>query len=336
MLAAVLAVTSDEPGGPGVLELRHVSEPRPRADEVIVDVVAAGVNRADLLQRQGHYSPPAGASPYLGLECSGRISAVGADVARWKVGDEVCALLTGGGYASRVAVPQRQLMPVPAGVSLVDAAALPEVTCTVWSNLVMVAGLSEGETVLVHGGGSGIGTMAIQIATLVGARSLVTCGSRRKAEACLALGAEVAVNYREEEWAEAVSSATGGDGVNVVLDVVGAKYLDANLRALTADGRLVVIGLQGGRKAELDLGRLLARRLTVHGTTLRSRSPREKGEIADEVVANVWPAVAEGRVRPVIDRVLPWSEVAEAHRVLERGDNIGKVLLHVGTGEGES
>ena len=336
MLAAVLAVTSDEPGGPGVLELRHVSEPRPRTDEVIVDVVAAGVNRADLLQREGHYSPPAGASPYLGLECSGRISALGADVARWKIGDAVCALLTGGGYAARVAVPQRQLMPVPAGVSLVEAAALPEVTCTVWSNLVMVAGLSEGETVLVHGGGSGIGTMAIQIATLVGARSLVTCGSRRKAQACLALGADVAVNYREEQWAEAVSSATGGEGVHVVLDVIGAKYLDANLRALTSDGRLVVIGLQGGRKAELDLGRLLAKRLTVHGTTLRSRSPSEKGEIVDAVIANVWPALADGRVRPVIDRVLPWSEAAEAHRVLERGDNIGKVLLHVGTSEGES
>lgn len=332
MLAAVLAVTSDQPGGPGVLAVRAVPDPQPRADEVIVDVAAAGVNRADLLQREGNYSPPAGASPYLGLECSGQISAVGEDVTGWKAGDAVCALLVGGGYATRVAVPQGQLMPVPAGLSIVEAAALPEVTCTVWSNLVMVAGLAEGETVLVHGGGSGIGTMAIQIVALVGARSLVTCGSQRKAEACLALGADVSVNYWEEDWAQAVTDATGGQGVHVVLDVIGARYLDANLRVLRVGGRLVVIGLQGGRKAELDLGRLLARRLTVHGTTLRARSPLEKGEIVDAVVTNVWPAISDGRVRPVIDRILPWSEAPEAHRVLERGDNIGKVLLEVGTG----
>lgn len=316
------------------MTITDVPDPVPLAHEVVIEVAAAGVNRADLLQRQGHYPPPRGASPYLGLECSGRISEVGADVAQWKVGDPVCALLAGGGYAERIAVPHGQLMSVPDGVSIVDAAALPEVASTVWSNLVMVAGLTKGQTVLVHGGGSGIGTMALQVAKLVGARSIVTCGTRRKVEACLALGADVAVNYREDDWVDIVSAVTDGRGVDVVLDVIGAKYLDSNLRALSPGGQLVVIGLQGGRKAELDLGRLLAKRLTVHGTTLRSRSPREKGQIVDAVVENVWPALTAGRVRPVIDRVLPWTEAAEAHRVLERSDNIGKVLLRVGASEG--
>ena len=223
----VLAVTIEQPGGPDTMVIGEVSDPQPRVDEVIVDVVAAGVNRADLLQREGRYPPPAGTAPYLGLECSGLISAVGAEVDRWEVGDEVCALLTGGGYAERVAVPQGQLLSVPPGVSIVDAAALPEVTCTVWSNLAMVAGLGEGETLLVHGGGSGIGTMAIQIAKLLEARSIVTCGSQRKTDACLALGADVAVNYREQDWLEAVHEATDGQGAQVVLDVIGAQYLDA-------------------------------------------------------------------------------------------------------------
>ncbi len=334
MLAAVLAVTSMHPGGPDVLGIEEVAEPVPGPAEVLVDVAAAGVNRADLLQREGKYPPPTGASPYLGLECSGRISAVGVDVSDWHVGDEVCALLAGGGYAERVAVPHEQLMPVPTGVSIVDAAALPEVTCTVWSNLVMLAGLSRGESVLVHGGGSGIGTMAIQLASLVGARSFVTCGSRRKVDACLALGAEAGINYREQEWGDGLRAATEGRGVDVILDVVGAKYLPANLRALSRGGRLVVIGLQGGRTGELDLGRMLAQRLSVHGTTLRSLSPAAKGEIVDAVVSNVWPALSSGRVRPVVDRVLPWTDAAEAHRVLEAGENIGKVLLRVGDGHG--
>ena len=336
MARTMMAVGFDAPGGPEVLRPETLAIPVPGPGQVLVKTAFAGVNRPDVIQRKGHYPAPPGASPIPGLEISGEITACGDGVAASVIGQHVCALVTGGGYAQYCLAQADHCLPVPKGLSLAEAAALPETLFTVWHNVLERGWAKEEETLLVHGGTSGIGTMAIQIATLVGARSLVTCGSRRKAEACLALGAEVAVNYREEEWAEAVSSATGGDGVNVVLDVVGAKYLDANLRALTADGRLVVIGLQGGRKAELDLGRLLARRLTVHGTTLRSRSPREKGEIADEVVANVWPAVAEGRVRPVIDRVLPWSEVAEAHRVLERGDNIGKVLLHVGTGEGES
>jgi NADPH:quinone reductase-like Zn-dependent oxidoreductase len=225
-------------------------------------------------------------------------------------------------------------MPVPTGVSIVDAAALPEVTCTVWSNLVTVAGLSRGESVLVHGGGSGIGTMAIQLASLVGARSFVTCGSQRKVDACLALGAEAGINYREQDWVDGLRAVTEGRGVDVILDVVGAKYLPANLRALSRGGRLVVIGLQGGRTGELDLGRMLTQRLSVHGTTLRSLSPSSKGEIVDAVVSNMWPALSSGEVRPVVDRVLPWTDVAEAHRVLEAGENIGKVLLRVGDSHG--
>jgi putative PIG3 family NAD(P)H quinone oxidoreductase len=330
----VLAVVVPDPGGPESITLTEVPDPVALEHEVVIEVVAAGVNLADLLQRQGHYPPPSGASPYLGLECSGRISEVGHGATHWKVGDAVCALLAGGGYAERVAVPQVQVMPVPDGVALDEAAALPEVACTVWSNMAMLAHLAPGETVLIHGGGSGIGTMAIQIAGLIGARSIVTCGTQRKVEACLALGADAAVNYRDVDWADAVKEATGGAGVDVILDVVGAKYLDSSLRTLAPGGRLVVIGLQGGRKAELDLGRLLSKRLTIHGTTLRSRPPREKGEIVDAVVAHVWPAVAGGRVRPVIDRMLPWHEAAEAHRILERGDNIGKLVLRVGTSEG--
>jgi putative PIG3 family NAD(P)H quinone oxidoreductase len=299
----------------------------------VIDVAAAGVNRADLLQRQGHYPPPPGAPPYLGLECSGRISAVGDAVETWRVGDAVVALLTGGGYAERVAVPAVQVMPVPEGVSLVEAAALPEVACTVWSNLVMVAGLSEGESLLVHGGGSGIGTMAIQVAAWLGARSIVTCGSQRKMDACLALGADAAVNYRESDWVASALELTDGNGVDVLLDVIGAKYLDDNVRVLASGGRLVVIGLQGGAKGELDLRRLMTKRASVHATTLRARPVEQKGAIVAAVVEHVWPAVAAGEVRPIVDRVLPWVEGAEAHRILERGDNIGKVLLRVSDSE---
>jgi len=312
-----------------VLRLSEVPDLLPGPGEVLVDVVAAGVNRADLLQREGRYPPPPGASPVLGLECSGRISAFGIDVDGWAVGDEVCALLTGGGYAERVSVPVGQLLSVPRGVSLVEAAALPEAACTVWSNLVMTAELNRGEAMLVHGGGSGIGTMAIQVARLRGAVPMVTVGSDRKAEFCRSLGAELVINHRDEDFVEVVREATDGRGVDVVLDIIGAKYLAANVRALASDGRLVVIGLQGGVKAELDLGRLLSRRLSVMGTTLRSRSVVAKAEIVGEVDTQLWPAIAEGSVRPVVDRVVPWHEAAEAHRLLERGESIGKVVLQV-------
>lgn len=323
------------PGGPEVLELTEVADPEPGPNDVVIDVVAAGVNRADLLQREGRYPPTPGAAPYLGLECSGTISAVGTDVEGWSVGDRVTALLAGGGYAERVAVPAVQVMRVPKQVTLLEAAALPEVVCTVWSNLVMIAGLSRDEAVLVHGGGSGIGTMAIQLADLIGARSMVTCGSQRKIDACLELGVGVAINYRERDWVAVVQEATDGRGADVILDVIGAKYLDANTRALASGGRLVVIGLQGGANGELDMRRLLTKRASVHGSTLRARSPSEKGVIVAQVVEHVWPAIDRGQVRPVIDRVLPWADAAEAHRVLERGDNIGKVLLQVGASAAE-
>jgi putative PIG3 family NAD(P)H quinone oxidoreductase len=295
----------------------------------VVDVAAGAVNRADLLQRQGHYDPPPGTSPYPGLECSGRVAALGDGVDGWSVGDEVCALLAGGGYAERVAVPAGQLLPVPGGVDLVTAAALPEVTCTVWSNLFMLAGLRPGEVLLVHGGGSGIGTMAIQLAHHVGARVAVTAGSAGKLDRCRELGADVLVNYRDEDFVESVREATGGRGADVVLDLVGAKYLQRNVEVLAPNGRLVVIGLQGGTRAELDLGLLLRKRAAVLATALRSRPPEEKAAIVSSVRENVWPLITSGAVRPVVDRVLPMSEAGDAHRVLEAGENVGKILLRV-------
>jgi putative PIG3 family NAD(P)H quinone oxidoreductase len=323
------AVVVTEPGGPEVLAWRDVPDVRPNPGEVLVDVAASAVNRADLLQRQGHYDPPPGAPPYLGLECSGRVAAVGEGVGGWAVGTAVCALLAGGGYAEQVAVPAGQLLPIPAGVDVVAAAALPEVTCTVWSNVFMLAGLRPGETLLAHGGGSGIGTMAIQLARHVGARVAVTAGSADKLARCRDLGAEVLVNYREEDFVEAVRAATGGHGADVVLDLIGAKYLARNVEVLAPNGRLVVIGLQGGTKAELDLGLLLRKRAAVLATALRARPAEEKAAIVASVEENVWPLLESGAVRPVVDRVLPMAEAAEAHRVLESGEAFGKVVLTV-------
>ena len=321
------AITIDAPGGPAVLVWADVDDVRPGPGEVLVDVVATAVNRADLLQRQGRYAPPAGASPYLGLECSGRIAELGADVEGWAVGDEVCALLTGGGYAERVAVPAGQLLPVPGGVSVLHAAALPEVVCTVWSNVFMLAGLRPNETLLVHGGASGIGTMAIQLAGNVGARVVVTAGTADKLDRCRELGASVAINYRDEDFVAATRAATDGRGADVILDNMGAKYLSRNVEALAPNGRLVVIGLQGGAKGELDLGALLAKRAAVLATALRSRPTEEKAAIVASVREHVWPLLDAGAVRPVVDRVLPLSDAAEAHRVVEAGEHVGKVLL---------
>lgn len=323
------AIVVDEPGGPEVLQWREVPDPEPATGEVLVDVAAAGVNRADLLQRAGHYPPPAGASPYLGLECSGRVAALGAGVTGWTVGDEVCALLTGGGYAERVAVPAGQLLPVPGGVDLVSAAALPEVAATVWSNLFMVAGLRPGETLLVHGGGSGIGTFAVQLAHVLGAKVLTTVGSSAKASAVRALGADATIDYHAEDFVTRSRELTDGAGVDVVLDVIGAKYLERNLAALAAGGRIVVIGLQGGTRAELDLGLLVAKRAAVVGTTLRARPEGEKAEIVRQVVERVWPLVADGAVRPVVDRVVGVADAADAHRAMAAGENVGKILLAV-------
>jgi putative PIG3 family NAD(P)H quinone oxidoreductase len=324
------AVTITEPGSPDVLAWSEVPDPVCGPGEVIVDVAATAVNRADLMQRQGFYPPPKGASEILGLECSGVVSEVGEGVLGWSVGDEVCALLSGGGYAERVAVPAGQLLPKPAGVELATAAALPEVVCTVWSNVFMLAGLTRGDSFLVHGGSSGIGTMAIQLAARAGARVFTTAGTQAKLDVCRELGAEVAVNYREEDFVERVRAATDGRGVDVVLDNMGAKYLDRNVDALAVGGRLVIIGMQGGSKAELNIGKLLSKRAAVHATALRSRpatGPGGKAGIIEAVQRDVWPDVERGTVRPIVDRRLPMSRAAEAHRVVEASEHVGKVLL---------
>ncbi|MCX4989695.1 MULTISPECIES: NAD(P)H-quinone oxidoreductase [unclassified Streptomyces] len=321
------AITIPEPGGPEALVWDEVPDPVPAEGEVLVEVVAGAVNRADLLQRQGLYNPPPGASPYPGLECAGRIVEVGTGVLGWSVGDEVCALLSGGGYAQKVAVPAGQLLPVPAGLDVEQAAALPEVTCTVWSNVFMVAHLRPGETLLVHGGSSGIGTMAIQLAKAVGAKVAVTAGTKEKLDFCAELGADILINYREQDFVEEIERATGGAGADVILDNMGAKYLDRNVRALAVNGRLAIIGMQGGIKAELNIATLLNKRAAVSATSLRARPLSEKAAIVAAVREHVWPLIDSGRVRPVVDRKLPMSDAAEAHRVLEASGHIGKVLL---------
>ncbi len=320
------AITIPSPGGPDALVLAEVDDPVAGPGEVLVEVVATAVNRADLMQRMGHYPPPPGAPPYPGLECSGTIVALGEGVAGWAIGDWVCALLAGGGYAERVAVPAAQLLPVPAGLTLVQAAALPEVACTVWSNVFMRAALQPGELLLVHGGASGIGTMAVQLGARYGARVFTTVGSAQKAARVRELGAERAVLYRDEDFVAVLREAGGAD---VILDVMGASYLARNVAALADGGRLVVIGLQGGAKAELDLGALLAKRGSVHATALRSRSAAQKATIVQAVLAGVWPAVEAGEVRPVVDRVLPLADAGEAHRVVEASEHVGKVVLQV-------
>lgn len=324
------AITIPTPGDADALVLDEVPTPQLRAGEVLVDVVAAGVNRADVMQRQGHYNPPPGASPYPGLEVSGRIARIGDDVSGWSVGDEVCALLTGGGYAEQIAVPAGQLLPVPHGVGLVDAAALPEVTSTVWSNVFMTANLQPGEVLLVHGGSSGIGTMAIQLAREVGARVAVTAGNAEKLEVCRGLGADILVNYRDEDFVAKVREATGGHGADVILDSIGAAYLARNVDLLAPNGRLVVIGLMGGRKGEIDLGAMLAKRCALIATTLRARPVAEKAAIVAAVREHVWPLLESGRVRPVVHGRYALADVADAHREMEASTHIGKILLTTG------
>jgi putative PIG3 family NAD(P)H quinone oxidoreductase len=324
------AVVISRPGGPEVLTWQEAPDPEPGPGEVLVAVAASAVNRADLLQREGHYDPPPGSSPYPGLECSGRITGLGEGVEGWSVGDEVAALLSGGGYAEQVTVPVGQLLPVPPGVDLVSAAALPEVACTVWSNVFMLAGLRPGETLLVHGGSSGIGTMAIQLGRAMGARVAVTAGSTDKLERCRELGAEVLVNYRDQDFVEAVRTATDGHGADVVLDNMGAKYLARNLDVLATSGRLSVIGMQGGTRAELDLGLLMRKRGAVFSTSLRARPPDEKAAIVASTREHVWPLIESGDVRPVVDRVFPMADAAEAHRLVEQSTHVGKVLLATG------
>lgn len=321
------AIVVSEPGDPSVLSWSHVPSPQPGPGEVIIDIAASAVNRADLLQRQGHYPPPPGATDILGLECSGTITALGAGVTSRAIGEEVTALLAGGGYAEQVAVPVGQLMSVPAPVPLVDAASLPEVACTVWSNLVMTAHLQQGEWVLIHGGGSGIGTMAIQVARALGARIAVTAGSAEKLEACAALGADVLIDYRQEDFVEATAQATAGRGIDVILDNMGASYLDRNLSALAFGGRIAVIGLQGGIKAEVNLGAMLRGNATVNARSLRARPPAEKAAICAEVERNIWPWISAGLITTVIGARLPMNEAGDAHRLLESGAVTGKILL---------
>ena len=323
------AVIATEPGGPEVLTVTDLPDVEAGPGEVLLQVAAAGLNRADLLQRQGFYPPPPGASDVIGMECSGTVAAVGAGVEGWQVGDLACALLAGGGYAERVAVPAGQVMPLPDGVDLVTAAALPEVAATVWSNVFMVAGLQPRETLLVHGGAGGIGSFAIQLAHRLGATVVTTGGTADKLAACAALGADVTVNYREEDFVAAVREATDGAGADVVLDNMGAKYLDRNIDALATEGRLVIIGMQGGTKAELDINKLLRKRGAVIATNLRGRPTEEKSAICASVVEHVWPLVAEGLVQPIVHGTFPLAEAGAAHALMESGEHTGKILLTI-------
>ena len=316
------AITIREPGGPEVLSWRQVPDPKAGAGEVLIDVVAAGINRADLLQRQGFYPPPPGASDIIGLECSGTIAEVGADVAGWRVGDPVCALLAGGGYAQRVAVPAGQVMSVPQGVDLVAAGGLPEVACTVWSNVVMLAHLAAGETLLVHGGAGGIGTFAIQVGKALGATVAVTAGLADRLAHCRQLGADILINYREQDFVQELPG-----GADVILDNMGASYLERNIAALAPGGRLANIGMQGGVTGELNIGALMAKRGVISSTGLRARPVADKARIVADVVARLWPLVDEGTIKPVIGQVLPMEQAGDAHRIVERGQVVGKVLL---------
>lgn len=327
------AITVSEPGGPDVMSWSEVPDPTPGRGEVLLDVVATAVNRADLLQRQGFYPPPPGASDIIGLECSGVIAEIGPDVHGWKVGDRVAALLAGGGYAEKVTVPATQLLPVPEGLDLRAAASLPEVACTVWSNLVMECGLHAGQVLLVHGGGGGIGTHAIQVGKALGARVAVTAGSADKLERCAELGAEILINYREADFVEVLREATRGRGADIILDNMGASYLDRNIDALAPDGQVVIIGMQGGRKGELDIGKLLGKRARVLATGLRGRpetGPSSKAAVIAAVRDKLWPLVGDGIVVPVVSAELPITEAPTAHQLLDSPDTVGKVVLTVG------
>ena len=321
------AAVAETYGEPEVLRVISVPDPVAGPGDVLIEVAATAVNRADTLQRRGYYPPPPGASDIIGLECSGTIVAVGAQVEQWRVGDRVCALLAGGGYGSLVSVPAEQVMPVPAGVDLVAAAALPEVACTVWSNVFMEAQLEAGEALLVHGGAGGIGTFAIQLAHTLGHTVFATAGSPEKMDVCTGLGADLAVSYRDEDFVEVLRQATAGNGVDVILDNMGASYLERNLNLLAIGGRLAIIGMQGGTRAELNIGRLLQKRARVIATSLRPRPPAEKGRICREVESQVWPLVEAGRIRPIVHCILPIEEAAQAHRLVEDSGHVGKVLL---------
>jgi putative PIG3 family NAD(P)H quinone oxidoreductase len=328
MVGVMHAITMREPGGPDVLEWTEQPDPEPVAGQVLLDVAASAVNRADLLQRQGNYPPPPGAPDILGLECSGTIAALGDGVTGWEVGEPVCALLAGGGYAERVAVPAGQLLPVPAGMDLVTAASLPEVACTVWSNVAMAANLTAGETLLVHGGAGGIGTHAIQVGKALGAMVAVTAGSDERLARCAELGADVLINYREQDFVKETRAATDGRGAEVVLDNMGAAYLERNVDVLARHGRLMIIGMQGGVRGELNIGALLGKCASVTATNLRYRPVEEKAAIIADVAVHLWPLIESGEVRPIVHERVPIEQAADAHRIMESGP-FGKVLLVV-------
>lgn len=324
------AITAPEPGGPAALRLVDVPDPQPGRGELLVAVAAAGVNRADVLQRQGRYPPPPGAGDVLGLELAGEVVATGAGVEGWRAGDRVCAVVAGGGYAELALVPAATALPWPEGSGAVEAAAVPEVFTTAYDNLVQRGRLAAGETVLVHGGGSGVGTAAIQLARRHGCRVLITAGSAEKLAACVDLGADAGIDYHREDFVERARELTRGRGVDVVLDLVGGDYLGRNLRALAVEGRLVVIGLQGGGRGDLELGLLMARRLTITGSTLRARSVEDKAALAARLREQVWPGFADGSLRPVVDRTFPLERAAQAHELMEASGHVGKIVLVVG------
>jgi len=325
----MLYVDTDEPGGPGVLRIREGDAPKPENGEILIKVAAAGVNRPDVLQRQGQYPPPPGASPVLGLEVAGVVAALGAGSSLWQVGDRVCALANGGGYAQYVTVPQGQCLPVPARLGMEEAAALPETCFTVWSNVFDRARLQAGESFLVHGGTSGIGTTAIQMARAFGARVFTTAGSAVKCQACEKLGAEVAVNYREQDFVEVLRTATGNRGVDVILDMVGGDYIPRNIRVAAVEGRIVNIAYLHGSRVEADFVPVMIKRLTVTGSTLRPRTADVKAAIARSLREHMWPLIESGKFKPVMAQFFPLSEVAEAHRLMESSAHIGKIVLIV-------
>lgn len=320
-----IAIT--EPGGPEKLRPEEVPVPKPAADEVLVKIAAAGLNRGDIVQRQGFYPPPPGASDTPGLEVSGTVVATGANVTRWKEGDEVCALLAGGGYADYCTVHEAHCLPVPESVSLIDAAALPEVYFTVWTNVFQRGGLKAGETLLIHGGASGIGTAAIQLASALGARVFATAGSEEKCRVCQTLGAERAINYRDEDFVLVTNELTEGRGIDVIFDMVGGDYVQRNISAAARDGRIVNIAYQLGSKVELNLLPVMLKRLTLTGSTLRARSVAEKAALAEEVKTHVWPYIETGRIKPVVHATYPLFHAGDAHKLMESSAHVGKILL---------
>jgi NADPH2:quinone reductase len=323
------AVEISKPGGPDVLVVADRPTPAPGHGEVLIKVAAAGVNRPDVMQRMGHYPPPPGITDIPGLEVAGVIEAVGSEVTGWRAGDRVCALVAGGGYAEYCVAPAPQCLPIPANIDVVHAAAMPETFFTVWTNVFERGKLKPGESILIHGGSSGIGTTAIQLAHAFGSRAFATAGSAEKCAACERLGAERAINYRESDFVAAIKEATGGKGVDVVLDMVGGDYLPRNMDVLAMDGRLVCIAVLGGVKAPLNILTMMQRRLTLTGSTLRTRAVAEKGAIAEALKQHVWPLLETGVVSPVIHATFPLRDAAEAHRVMESGAHIGKLVLVV-------